>query len=162
MSEERFMKLVEEYQGFEFYQAYRDDEDHILGGKGNTFWYVIMKDGKTQEAYIGTYENGAWSDRQEKGRGAKKKTKAMPAGSTIRRIAQMAYLMQSEKWVAGRTPKAIEDAHPHFHYVKGFGEIGLDVSKQYGVTIAYSNINDVPAGFHLRFLYTGEDVEKLE
>ena len=27
MSEERFIKLVEENDGFEFYQAYRDDVD---------------------------------------------------------------------------------------------------------------------------------------
>ena len=37
MFEERFMKLVEENDGFEFYQAYRDDVDHVLGGKGDTY-----------------------------------------------------------------------------------------------------------------------------
>ena len=41
--EERFVKLVEDNGGFEFYQAYRNDVDHILGGKGNTYWYVILK-----------------------------------------------------------------------------------------------------------------------
>ena len=46
MFEERFIQLVEENGGFEFYQAYRNDVDHILGGKGNTYWYVIMKKGK--------------------------------------------------------------------------------------------------------------------
>ena len=35
--EERFVKLVEDNGGFEYYQAYRNDVDHILGGKGNTF-----------------------------------------------------------------------------------------------------------------------------
>ncbi len=33
MSEERFMTLVAENEGFEFCQAYREDVDHILGGK---------------------------------------------------------------------------------------------------------------------------------
>ena len=32
MFEEKFIKLVEENGGFEFYQAYRGDVDHILGG----------------------------------------------------------------------------------------------------------------------------------
>ena len=50
--EERFVKLVEENGGFEYYQAYRGDVDLILGGKGNTFWYVVMKKGKVTESYI--------------------------------------------------------------------------------------------------------------
>ena len=44
--EERFVKLVEDNGGFEYYQAYRGDVDLILGGKGNTFWYTVMKKGK--------------------------------------------------------------------------------------------------------------------
>ena len=67
MWEERFMKLVEENGGFEFYQAYRDDVDHILGGKDGTYWYVIMKKGKATESYIGKY-SGAWEDICVKGR----------------------------------------------------------------------------------------------
>ena len=43
MFEEKFIKLVEENGGFEYYQAYRGDVDLILGGKGDTFWYVVMK-----------------------------------------------------------------------------------------------------------------------
>ena len=35
--EERFIKLVEETGGFEYYQAFRDDVDHVLGGKGDVF-----------------------------------------------------------------------------------------------------------------------------
>ena len=50
---------------------------------------------------------------------------------------------------------------------KGFPDISLleplakalDVSVKYGVTIAFSDIKDVEAGFHLRYLYTGNDVE---
>ncbi|MBR6321559.1 MAG: hypothetical protein IKR59_01705 [Lachnospiraceae bacterium] len=158
MSEERFLKLVEGYQGFEFCQAYRDDEDHILGGKDNVCWYVIMKKGKVKEFYTGTLRDDGWEDVLVKGSGKSKKTKVMPAGSTIRRIAEKAYLMQEEKWVKDRKGKLIEDAHPHFHYTYGFGEKALDVSEKYGVTIAYSDINDVPAGFHLRDLSVGEEV----
>ena len=51
--EERFVKLVEDNGGFEYYQAYRGDVDLILGGKGNTFWYTVMKKGKVTESYIG-------------------------------------------------------------------------------------------------------------
>ena len=76
-------------------------------------------------------------------------------------ITENAYLMQDEKWVRDRKPRVIEDAHPHFHYTYGFGEKGLDVSEQYGVTIGYSDIHDVPAGFHLRDLRTGADVELI-
>ena len=159
MLEERFIKLVEEYGGFEFAQAYRNDVDHILGGKNGTFWYVVMKKGKVTESCIGKLSGGTWEDVCVKGSGANKKTKPMPSGSTIKRIAEKAYLMQNEAWVTRRTPKPVEDAHPHYHYVYGFGDKGLDVSVQYGVTIAYNDIRDPDAGFHLRYLYTGDEVE---
>ena len=92
----------------------------------------------------------------------KKTTKELPAGTVIRRIAEKAYLMQEEKWVKGRKPRLIEDAHPHFHYVYGFGDRAVDVSEKYGVTTAYSDIKDPAAGFHLRYLYTGAEVELPE
>lgn len=159
MSEERFMELVKEQRGFEFYQAYRDDVDHILGGKGNTYWYIVSKKGKAMESYIATYHDGTWSDLCTKGRGTAKKTKALPAGSVIKRISDQAFLMQEENWVKGRKPKLVEDSHPHYHYVYGFGDRALDVSVQYGVTIAYNDIKDLSVGFHLRFLYTGSQVD---
>ncbi len=159
MFEERFMELVEANGGFEYYQAYRGDVDHVLGGKDGVFWFTVMKKGKVTESYIGKYAGGAWEDRYIKGSGASKKEKEMPAGSTIKRIAEAAYLMQNETWVTRRTPKPIEDAHPRYHYVYGFGDRGLDVSVKYGVTIAYSDVKDESAGFHLRYLYTGSEVE---
>ena len=161
-AEERFMKLVEEQKGFEFYQAYRDDVDHVLGGRGNTFWYAVAKKGKPVEISVAVWQNGVWNDRCIKGKGAKKTTKELPAGTVIRRIAEKAYLMQEEKWVKGRKPRLIEDAHPHFHYVYGFGDRAVDVSEKYGVTTAYSDIKDPEAGFHLRYLYTGAEVELPE
>ena len=159
MFEERFIQLVEENGGFEYYQAYRNDVDHVLGGKDGVYWYVIMKKGKVVESFIGKNNGGVWEDVYVKGSGEKKKTKAMPSGSTVEKIAGKAYLMQNETWVTRRTPKPIEDAHPHYHYVYGFGDKGLDVSVRYGVTIGYNDIKDADAGFHLRFLYTGSDVE---
>ena len=72
MLEERFIKLVAENDGFEFYQAYRNDVDQILGGKGDTYWYVIMKEGKITESYIGKNSGGTWEDIYVKGSGANK------------------------------------------------------------------------------------------
>lgn len=39
------------------------------------------------------------------------------------------------------------------------GDKALDISEAYGVSIAYSDLSDPSAGFHLRYLYTGEAVE---
>jgi|GEM_PF-6464658 len=39
------------------------------------------------------------------------------------------------------------------------GDKALDVSEAYGVSIGYSDLKDPEAGFHLRYLYTGEDVD---
>ena len=156
MSEERFLKLVEENNGFEFYQAYANDVDHVIGGKGNTFWYIIMKKQKVVETYIGKYNNGTWEDSYIKGNGS---PVSKSSGTAIKLITENAYLSQDEEWVKRRTPNPTEDSHPHYHYVYGFGDKAVDVSVQYGVTIGYSNIKDVAAGFHLRDICTGDDVE---
>ena len=44
--EEKFIKLVEENGGFEFYQAYRNDVDHILGGP-ITSWEIDRETAET-------------------------------------------------------------------------------------------------------------------
>lgn len=157
---ERFMELVREYDGFEFIQAYRDDVDHLLGGKGNVYWYTIMKEGKVKESYIGQFDGAAWKDIRVKGSGKRRKTEEIKPGTTIARIVKFAYLAQDEKWVKDRKGRLIEDGHPHYHYTYGFGDKALDVSEKYGVSIGYSDLKDVPAGFHLRYLYTGADVEQ--
>ena len=119
-----------------------------------------MKDQSVKETYVGTLKDGVWTDRLIKGKGKKRTEKAMPAGSTIKRVEERAYFMQEEPWVKDRKPKLIEDSHPHYHYVYGMGDKALDVSEAYGVSIAYSDIKDLSAGYHLRYLYTGEEVEK--
>lgn len=156
MFEEKFIQLVEDNGGFEYYQGYRGDVDHVLGGKGDTFWYIIMKKGKAAETWIGKRAGDAWNDVYVEGSGAER---SVPAGTTIKKIAEKAYLMQNEQWVTRRTPKPIEDAHPRYHYVYGFGDKGLDVSVRYGVTISYNDIKDADSAFRLRYLYTGSDVE---
>ena len=158
----RFPELVEKEKGFEFYQAFRDEVDWVIGGKDNTYWFVIMRDQSVKETYIATLKDGVWSDRVIKGKGKKKTVKEMPGESTIRRIEERAYFMQDAAWVRDRKPKLVDDAHPHYHYVYGFGDKALDISEAYGVSIAYSDLKDPSAGFHLRYLYTGKDVESPE
>ena len=159
---ERFVKLTEENGGFEFVQAYRDEEDRFIGGKGGKYWYIIQKDGRTVDQYIGTLSEGGWKDVRIKGRGKKQKITDMPAGTTIGLIEENAYIHQDDEWVQGRKARVVEDSHPHLHFVYGIGDKALDVSEQYGVTIGWSDIKDVPAGFHLRDLTAGEDVELPE
>ena len=159
MKDYHFTELVEKEKGFEFYQAFRDEVDWVIGGKGDTYWFAVLKDQSVAETYIGTLKDGVWTDRRVKGKGKKKSVKDMPAGSTIKRIEERAYFMQDEDWVKNRKPRLVEDAHPHFHYVYGIGDKALDVSEAYGVSIGYSDIKDLPSGFHLRYLYTGEDVD---
>ena len=118
-----------------------------------------MQDQSVKETHIGTLKDGVWSDCKVKGKGKRKTVKEMPAGSTIKRIEERAYFMQDAEWVKGRKPRLVTDAHPHYHYVYGFGDKALDVSETYGVSIAYSDIKDPAAGFHLRYLYTGKEVE---
>ena len=155
----RFSELVEKEKGFEFYQAFRDEVDWIIGGKDNTFWFAALQDQSVKETYIGTLKDGVWADCKVKGKGKKRTVTEMPAGSTIKRIEERAYFMQDAEWVKGRKPRLIEDAHPHYHFVYGIGDKALDISEAYGVSIAYSDLKDPSAGFHLRYLYTGKDVK---
>ena len=159
MADYRFVELVKKEKGFEFYQAFRDEVDWVIGGRGDTYWLVVLQDQSVRETYIGTLKDGVWTDRRIKGKGKRKTVKEMPSGSTIKRIEERAYYMQDAEWVRDRKPKLVEDAHPHYHYVYGFGDKALDVLKDYGVSIAYSDLKDPSAGFHLRYLYTGEEVE---
>ena len=159
MESYRFMELVEKEKGFEFYQAFRDEVDWIIGGKDGTYWFSVLKDQSVKEIYIGTLKDGAWADCKVKGKGKKRTVTEMPAGSTIKRIEERAFFMQDAEWVKGRKPRPVQDAHPHYHYVYGIGDKALDVSEAYGVSIAYSDLKDLPAGFRLRYLYTGEEVD---
>lgn len=159
MEKYRFMELADKEKGFEFYQAFRDEIDWVIGGKDDTCWFMIMNDGSIKETYVGKYKDGAWTDQRIKGKGKKRTVEAVPSGSTIKRIEERAYFKQDESWVKDRKPRLIEDSHPHFHYTYGMGDKALDVSEKYGVSIAFSDISDLSAGYHLRYLYTGDDVE---
>ena len=132
MEKNRFLELVEKENGFEFYQAFRDEVDWVIGGKDDTVWFSVLQDQSVRETYIGTLKDGVWTDRRIKGKGKKKTVKEMPAGSTIKRVEKRAFFMQDEDWVKNRKPRLIEDAHPHFHYVYGIGDKALDVSEEYG------------------------------
>ncbi len=158
MKSYRFLELVKKENGFEFCQAFRDEVDWIIGGKDDTYWFVILKDQSVKETYVGTLKDGVWVDRMIKGKGKKKKVKEMPAESTIKRIEKRAYFMQDAEWVKNRKPRLVQDAHPHYHYVYGIGDKALDVSEACGVSIGYSDIKDPSAGFHLRDLCTGKEV----
>ena len=160
MENYRFLEIVKRENGFEFYQAFRNELDWIIGGKEDTFWFSVMQDQSVKEIYIGKLKDGVWTDYKVKGKGKRKSVTQMPAGSTIKRIEERAYFMQDAAWVKDKKPRLVEDAHPHYHYVYGIGDKALDISIAYGVSIAYSDIKDLSTGFHLRFLYTGTDVKK--
>ena len=93
MENYRFLELVKKEKGFEFYQAFRDEVDWVIGGKDDTFWFVVLQDQSVKETYIGTLKDGIWTDQRIKGKGKKRNEKEMPAGSTIKRIEERAYFM---------------------------------------------------------------------
>ena len=162
MLEDKFIKLVQDNQGFEVVHAYRDDVDHFIGGKKDHYWYLISKNGKTKEAYVAIYKDGKWKDQYVKGDKDKRKVKDIKEGTTISKITEKVYQCQDENWVKDRKGSLMETDHPYLHYVKGFGEKALDVSQEYGVNIGYNDLEDVALSYHLRDLSTGEKVEIFE
>ena len=159
MDREAFMKLVNENDGFEFIIGYKDDLDYYIGGKGNKYWYQWIK-GKNSEYYIGTYDNGVWTDKHYV---AKNRTivdsNTIEPETTINKIVERAYYYQDK--IGTKKPTEIDKEYDIFlHYVYGFGEKAWEVSKKYGVTVAFSDINNVDEGYHLRDFNIGADVDK--
>lgn len=159
---EKFMKLVEDNKGFEIVHAYRDDIDHWIGGKKDQYWYFITRNNRIKEGYAAIYKDGKWKDQLIKGEGKNRKVKDIEAGTTIKMIIAAAYLAQEENWVKDKKGTLIETDNPYYHYVKGFGDKALDVSKEYGVSIGYNDLENVEKSFHLRDLTTGDKVEVFE
>ena len=73
MDSYRFAELVKKENGFEFYQAFRDEVDWVIGGKDDTYWFTVMQDQSVKETYIGKCRDGVWTDRLIKGKGKKKR-----------------------------------------------------------------------------------------
>ena len=160
MDIESFMKLVEENNGFEMVIGFRDDIDHLIGGTGNKYWYYIDNDGKSSSYYIGTYEDGKWSDKFYKTKHDKiQSSESVESGTTINKIIERAYYYQDK--IGNKKPQRVEkEEDTYLHYVYGFGDKAWEVSEKYGVTTFFSNINNEEEGYHLRDILTGKDVEK--
>ena len=161
MNEESFMNLVKENNGFEFVIGFKDFIDHKIGGIDNKYWYYIDYNGKKAEYYIGTYENGLWTDKFYKGKGSKLESKTIDSGTTIKMIIERAYFYQDK--IVNKKPQEVEK-HGFMcnHYMFGFGEKAVEVVKDYGVTVDFNDINDNDNAYHLRDIFIGKDVEKPE
>lgn len=155
--ENAFLELVKRNNGFEICLGFRDDEDHFIGGTGNTVWYLVVKK-KNQELWIGELDGGAWTDKHV----VKKKTvteKAADAGTTVAKIMERLYFKQDEIAASGRKPVATEIHELKCsHYVYSFGARAYDILDDYGVTACYSNIDDEMAGYRFRDVHVGENV----
>lgn len=159
MDREAFMKLVDDNDGFEFVIGYRDDLDYYIGGKGNKYWFLWTK-GNKSEYYVGTYENGAWTDKHYVAKSKKIiDSEIVEPETTINKIVERAYYYQDK--IGNKKPTEIDKEYDIFlHYVYGFGERAWEVSKKYGVTVTFSDINKVEEGYHLRDYCIGAEVDK--
>ncbi|MBR3512693.1 MAG: hypothetical protein IKN74_07070, partial [Clostridia bacterium] len=137
MDKNAFMKLVNDNNGFEFVIGYRDDLDYYIGGVGNKYWFQWIK-GKDSEYYIGTYENGVWTDKHYIAKNKKIiESNTVEPETTINKIVERAYYYQDR--IGNKKPTEIDKEYDTFlHYVFGFGEKAWEVSKKYGVTVSFS------------------------
>lgn len=158
MNAEAFMELVKNQGGFEFVIGFPEDVDHYIGGQGNKYWYLISR-GKKQEYYVGTYANGAWSDKFYTKKGDTLSEKSVASGTTIAKIVERAYYYQ-EKTVNRKPSEVEKNGYACYHYSFGFGESACDISKDYGVTIGFNDINKSETAYHLRDITVGSEVEK--
>ena len=159
MNEESFMNLVKENKGFEFVIGYKDFVDHHIGGLKNKFWYFIDYNGKKQEYYIGTYENGLWTDKFYTKKGSKLESKTVDSKTTINKIVERAYFYQDK--IGTKKPIEVEKTgYMCNHYVFGFGDKAVETLKDFGVTVSFNDIKDNDSAYTLREVLLGKDVEK--
>ena len=159
MNAETFMNLVKENDGFEFVIGFKGNVDHSIGGQGNKYWYYVDHNGKKAEYYVGTYENGSWTDKFYTAKGSKLTEKTVESGTAIKKIVERAYFYQEK--IGQRKGKELEKyGYPCLHYVFGFGERAWAVSKDYGITVDFNDINDNDSAYRLMDLSVGSDVEK--
>lgn len=151
----KFLDLVDLLGGFEMVLGYRDWVDHSIGGKGNQVWYMITHKSES-EFYIGTKDaSGNWTDEHFVKRNGEITSGSAESGRTIGMVAAVAYRAQDR--IAGRTPSQQIDCSGFMcdHYVFSFGEWAVDIAKDYGVTVEYSDINKEDEGYRLRDIYVG-------
>ena len=158
MADNRFTELVQKCKGFEMVIGFQNDEDHIIGGAGNKCWYCIKK-GRNFEAFVGSL-TGDEQDRHIKKKSSKTSSENTAPGTAMRMILERAYFGQAEIAEKNKKGQSVtKDGIPCLHYMFGFGDRAYDISEEYGVTTAFSDIHNVPAGYHLRSIETGKKVK---
>jgi len=159
MNEETFMNLVNEKNGFEFVIGFKDEVDHHIGGKANKYWYLINYNNKKLEYFIGTYEDGKWTDKFYTKKGNKLESKTVENDTTIKKIIERAYFYQ-EKTIDKKPQEVEKNGYLCNHYMFGFGDQEVETVKEYGITVNFNDINDNDSAYHLRDILIGKDVEK--
>lgn len=158
---EAFLDLIAKYGGFEMVLGFREDTDHFLGGKGNAVWYCTVK-GNARDCYIGDLRDGVWTDRHIVYKRAVTEKAAAP-GTALKMITERAYFRQAEISASGRRPVSVTlCGHDADHYVYDFGARAYEILREFGVTAAYSNIDDEQAGYRLRNIVLGPNVRPPE
>ena len=161
MNEEAFMKLVYVNIVFDFVIGYKDFVDHHIGGTGNKYWYFIDYNGKKQEYFLGTYDNGTWTDKFYTKKGSKLESKTVEPGTTINKIIERAYFYQ-DKTIGKKGTEVEKHGFMCNHYMFGFGEKAVETVPEYGITVDFNDINDNDNAYHLREILIGKDVDKPE
>ena len=156
MNAESFMNLVNEQNGFEFVIGFKNGE-HYIGGTGNKYWYLVDT-GRKKEYYIGTYEDGVWSDKFYVDKKGDLESSTVESGTTINKIVERAYFYQER--TAGRKPQETEmGGFKCNHYCFGFGDKAVQVVQDYGVTVGFNDIKDNDGAYRLRDISTGKQVD---
>lgn len=153
-----FLELVGKNGGFEYTIGFINDEDHFIGGTGNKVWYCIIK-GNVTECFMGELNGDVWTDRRILKKKGITEEPAEP-GKTMEMILSMAYSGQDYIASSGRKPVTVKIYEMECsHYVFSFGAKAWDIVNDYGITVSYSDVDDLKAGFRLRDITVGKNVK---
>jgi hypothetical protein len=89
----------------------------------DSFMKLVADKGNNQDYYVGTYNNGAWSDMHYVAKSHNiKKSETVSSGTTIAKIVDRAYFYQ-EKTVGKKGIEVEKDGdESYINYSFGFGE----------------------------------------
>lgn len=157
--EENILELIKQNDGFEVTLGFCNNIDHFIGGKQDTVWYFIQN-GNKEEFWLGRLTDGVWTDKHYTKKRKEFVSEDCENGTTISKLTDRLYLGQDYIVKDGRKPTSTENHGIKVdHYSFKFGELAYEISQEYGITVSYSDINDLSVGYYARRIITGEDVK---
>lgn len=157
-----FMALVESNDGFEIAYSRAEQNEIYAGGKDNIYWFLGRNGDGLEQLYYAEYDGHDWADFYfETADGVTTVREAdVP---TISMLTYFVYYGQTDIDYNPCVPVEVTDIDMVCdRYSYSFGAYAYDISREYGLTVRYSNTDRPEEGFEPVYIHTGDSVQVLQ